>query len=332
MRILITGGTGFLGHHLSEHVLRNTDWEITILDRLDCSSACDRLRQMSCWEKEQHRVRLVWHDLKSPINDLVANRIGHPDYIFHLAATSHVDRSIADPLLCAMDNVIGTVNLLNYAREFAGDVKRIINTSTDEVFGPAPAGVLYKEWDRFNPGNPYSASKVGSEAMCDSFANTYRMPIIVTHCMNLFAERQHPEKFIPKTIRCVLRGETLPIHSDKTRTKAGSRFYIHARNAAACLLWLMDKPILDGSGTRGKYNIVGEREVNNLELAAMIAGFVGKPLKYELVDHHSSRPGHDLRYSLCGDLVKKMGWTHPKDFEESLKETVEWTLKNQDWI
>lgn len=332
MNVLITGGTGFVGHHLTEHILRNTDWFITILDRIDCASACDRLRGMDCWEKEQDRVRLIWHDLKSPVSDLVAHRLCEPDYIFHLAASSHVDRSISDPLLFAMDNTIGTANLLNYAREFLPDLKLFVNFSTDEVFGPAPTGVLHKEWDRFNPGNPYAAAKAGAEAMADAFANTYKMPIITTHTMNCFGERQHPEKFIPKIIRCVLRGEVLMIHADKTRTKAGSRFYIHARNVAAVLLWLLDKPGLDGSGERGKYNIVGERETDNLELAQMIAGFIGKPLKYDLLDFHSSRPGHDLRYALDGSLLSQMGWRYPKNFESSLETTVRWTLTHPEWL
>ncbi len=147
--------------------------------------------------------------------------------------------------------------------------------------------------------------------------------------MNVFGERQHPEKFIPMTIRKVLKGETVIIHANKDKTKAGSRFYIHARNVAAAVQFVLDK------GEIGeKYNIVGEREMDNLELAQFIAQVVGKPLKYKMVDFHSSRPGHDLRYALDGTRLKKMGWKLPKNFKESLRKTVEWNLEpeNKKWI
>lgn len=331
-RVLLTGGCGFIGHHVLEHILRNTDWEVIILDRLDISGTLERIRDISIWEKEQQRVKFIWHDLKSPINTFVRGEIGQVNYILHLAASTHVDRSIVDPILFVQDNVIGTTNLLHYARKL-DSLEKCINFSTDEVFGPAPLGVAYKEWDRFNPGNPYAASKVGAEAMADAFANTYKLPLITTHTMNVFGERQHPEKFIPKTIRAVRDGETLTIHANKERTKAGSRFYIHARNVAAALLFLLEHgKILDGKGRDGKYNIVGEREVDNLELAQMIAGFMGKPLSYEMVDFHSSRPGHDLRYALDGSLMESLGWNYPKDLEQSLEKTVQWMLEHPKWL
>jgi dTDP-glucose 4,6-dehydratase len=199
--------------------------------------------------------------------------------------------------------------------------------STDEVFGPAPEGVSYKEWDRYRSGNPYAASKAGGEELCLSFENTYKVPVAVTHTMNVIGERQHPEKFLPSTIRKVLTGDTVIIHANKDKTKAGSRFYIHARNVASAMLFLIDRAV-----PGEKYNIVGEKEVDNLALAQAIADNVGRELKYEMVDFHSSRPGHDLRYALCGDLMKEMGWKIPMAFEESLKRTVAWTLAHKRWI
>ena len=146
--------------------------------------------------------------------------------------------------------------------------------------------------------------------------------------MNVFGERQHPEKFIPMAIRKILAGETLTIHANKDKTKAGTRFYIHARNVCKALLFLTQ----NSSSPGNKYNIVGEREVNNLELAQMIARVIGKELKYEMVDFHSSRPGHDLRYALDGTKLKSLGFQYPKNFEQSLTKAVQWYLKRQDWL
>ena len=201
--------------------------------------------------------------------------------------------------------------------------------STDEVFGPALNGIDYKEWDRYNSTNPYSASKAGGEELCLAYANTYKLPIIITHCMNAFGERQHPEKFIPSVIKKIVNNETVFIHSDSTKTKAGSRFYIHCRNIASAILFLLNE-----SQNRDKYNIVGEKEVNNLEMAGFIARVIGKPLEYEMVDFHSSRPGHDLRYSLDGTKMKELGWQIPKNFEKSLTKTIQWYLKpeNEKWL
>ncbi len=230
-----------------------------------------------------------------------------------------------------MDNVIGTVNLLQACREMKPE--KIIYFSTDEVFGTAPVGTDYKEWDRYNSGNPYSAAKAGGEEFALAFANTYKLPIIVTHTMNVFGERQHPEKFIPLVIKKVLDGEEVTIHANKDKTKAGSRFYIHARNVFNALLFLTKNgKCLDGTGTQGKYNIVGDEEIDNLELAQFIAEVLGKPLKYKMVDFHSSRPGHDLRYALDGQLIKKEGFNYPKDFKETLTKTIKWYVENKQWL
>lgn len=324
--LLLTGGAGFVGHHMVEGVLKETDWDIIILDRLDLSGNLHRLLDIDCWENEQHRVSFVWWDLKAPLHIPIK-----ADYVWHLAASSHVDRSIEDPYTFAMDNVIGTVNLLQACRKI--EPKRIIYFSTDEVFGTAPDGVNYKEWDRYNSGNPYSAAKAGGEEFALAFANTYKLPIIVTHCMNIFGERQHPEKFIPLVINKVLKDETVYIHSNKEKNKAGQRHYLHARNICQALLFLTENgKCLDGTGKQGKYNVVGDEEVDNLTLAQKIAKIIGKPLKYEMVDFHSSRPGHDLRYSLDGSLIKKEGFEYSKNFEESLRKTIKWYLENPEWL
>ena len=324
-RILITGGAGFLGAHCVEGFLKTTDAELILLDRLDSATTLNRLRDIPIVQ-ESKRVKFHWHDLKAPLSSQLIHQIGRVDIILHLAAASHVDRSIDDPLSFVMDNVVGTCNLLNYARELDG-LERVLIFSTDEVFGPALGGVLYKEWDRYRSANPYAASKAGAEELAIAFENTYKLPIIITHTMNIAGERQHPEKYIPSTIKKVRDGEMVIVHADKTKTRAGSRFYIHARNVVDAIKFVLAR------GEIGeKYNIVGEKEIDNLQLAKFIADVVGKPLMYEMVDHHSSRPGHDLRYGLSGEKLKGMGWTPPVSFEESLEKTIRWFLDNPIWL
>ena len=331
MKILLTGGAGFVGHHIIEHIWKFTDWEVVSLDRLDSSGTLIRLADIDTFQKYKHRLKIVHHDLKAELNDFVVHNIGHVDIILHVAAASHVDRSIDDPMSFVQDNVVGTVNLLNYARKHA-PAAQFLYFSTDEVFGPAPKGVNYKENDRYNSGNPYAASKAAAEEMCVSFANTYRMNMKITHTMNIFGERQHPEKFIPKIISKVLKGETVTIHADKTKTIPGQRYYIHARNVANGILHLLQR-VESEKGVAEKFNIVGEKEVNNLDLASLIAKIVGHPLKYEMVDFHSSRPGHDLRYALDGSKMKELGWAPPMSFEKSIETTVNWTLKRKEkWL
>lgn len=331
MRILITGGAGFVGHHIIEHLWKYTDWDIVSLDRLDTSGTLIRFSDIDTFDKYKNRLHIVHHDLKAELNEFVIHRIGKVDIILHVAAASHVDRSIDDPMSFVQDNVIGTVNLLNYARKHLPQAK-FLYFSTDEVFGPAPKGVNYKENDRYNSGNPYAASKAAAEELCVAFANTYRMNLQITHTMNIFGERQHPEKFIPKIISKVLKNEVLTIHSDKTRTIPGQRYYIHARNVANGILHILNN-INSPTGVAEKFNIVGEKEVNNLELASLIAKIIGLPLKYEMVDFHSSRPGHDLRYALDGAKMKALGWTPPMSFEKSIETTVNWTLtRKEKWL
>lgn len=325
LKILLTGGCGFVGHHFVEGILEETNWEIVVLDRLDISGNLERLRDISIWEKQKHRTKFVWWDLKAPLNNFVKKDIGEIDYIWHLAASSHVDRSIEDPLLFVMDNVVGTCNILNFARELK-NLKLFIFFGTDEIFGPAPEGIFYKEWDRYKSNNPYAATKAGAEELCVAFENTYKLPIIIVHSMNIFGARQHPEKFIPMIIRKILNNERVLIHSDPTRTKSGSRCWIHARNVLKALLFLTKK------GRIGeKYNIVGE-EKTNLEIAQFIARILNKELKYEMIDFHSSRPGHDLRYALNDSKLKKMGFNYPQNLEESLQKMIQWSLKNKKWL
>ena len=236
-----------------------------------------------------------------------------------------------------LDNVVGTANILEFARTLTDQKKleRFIYFSTDEVFGPAPIGVDYVENDRYNSTNPYSATKAGGEELSVAYENTYGVPVYITHTMNVFGERQHPEKFIPMCIKKIRDGELVTIHSDKTKKIPGSRHYIHAEDVSNALLFLLDQETVVESNYGGakcpKFNIVGAEELNNLQLAQIIADVQGKELKYEMVDFHSARPGHDLRYALSGEKMRKMGWV-PQDIRGRISEVVEWTLTNERWI
>ena len=324
-KILISGICGFIGHHIAEHLLINTDWDIIGIDKLSyASNGYNRLRDAVGHPHD--RIMLFSADFTQPISCGSIKEIGDVDYILHLGAETHVDNSITNPEPFVFANVVGTMRMLDYARCLP-NLEKFIYFSTDEVFGPAYNGTSYKEWDRYNSTNPYSASKAGGEELCLAYSNTYKIPLIITHTMNAFGERQHPEKFIPMIINKVMKGESVSIHSDSTKTKAGSRFYIHCRNIASAILFLIN----NAKEVRDKYNIVGEKEVNNLEMAKFIANVLGKELKYEMVDFHSSRPGHDLRYALDGTKLRELGWHIPKDFEHSLEKTINWYLSNPKW-
>jgi len=324
-KILITGGCGFIGHHVIEHILKNTDWEIIVVDKLNyASKGLNRLRSFNALDND--RVTVYTSDITVPFGEGLVQEFGDVNIIVHMAAESHVDNSIREPKKFFKNNIDGTIEMLEYARTLQ-NLEVFFYFSTDEVFGSAPDGVAYEEWDRHKPTNPYSASKSAAEMICIAYENTYKVPIMIINVMNAFGERQHVEKFIPNTIRKVINGDLVNIHTYPNKERAGSRFYIHARNIAAAVLFLLNK------GKIGeKYNVVGEREVDNLEMAKMIAEYVGKKLKYEMVDFHSSRPGHDLRYSLCGEKMRLLGWKLPVNFDDSLRKMIEWTIKNKKWL
>jgi dTDP-glucose 4,6-dehydratase len=336
-RILITGGAGFIAHHVVGKILLTTDWEIVTLDRLDFSGNLNRLSEVvkSFPKQDQKRVKVVYHDLKAELNPEITATIGKIDYISHLAAGSHVDRSITHPLEFVKDNVLGTAHILDFARKI-DTLEMFAYFSTDEIFGPAPKGINYKENDRYNSTNPYSATKAGGEELVVAYENTYGLPAFITHTMNVFGERQNPEKYIPMVIKKVRDAEEVTVHANAQKTVAGSRHYIHAEDVAEALLFLFNYDISsigpDESGAKcQKFNIVGRDEIDNLQLAEFIAKTQSKNLIYEMVDFHSQRPGHDLRYALDGSKMKQMGW-EPESAYERLESVINWTLKNDRWL
>jgi dTDP-glucose 4,6-dehydratase len=317
--ILVTGGAGFIGHHFVDRILRETNWNITLIDRLDTSGNLNRLADIGAAKND--RVKFVFHDLRASMNEQVMRQVGKHDYVVHMAAGTHVDRSIDDPMAFVMDNVVATCTILEYARKVG--CEKFLYFSTDEVFGPAAEGTAFKEWDRYNSGNPYSATKAGGEELALAYGNTYGLNVIISHTMNVVGARQHWEKFVPLVIGKVMRGEKVYIHSDKTRTKPGSRFYIDAKDVALATHLLLD------DGEAGKYNIVGAKEIDNLTLARQIAAITGKRLLHECVDFHSSRPGHDLRYALDGTLMREQfGFAPVLDLDS----VVKWYLENPNWL
>lgn len=335
-RVLITGGNGFVAHHLIEHYLKHTDWELVTLDRLSNPNihGYDKLRDIKAYDNT--RVTRFQHDLNQPIGEGLKQELGTFDYVLHVAAGSHVDNSIKDPVPFIKNNVNSTLTILEYARELEG-LKKFLYFSTDEVYGTAPEGVNHKEGTRHNPGNPYSASKAACEDICRAYANTYRIPIVITNGMNILGERQDPEKFFPKVINYVLDGKTISIHSNPEKTQAGKRHYIHARNVASAIKFVLEGTnefLSQEDSASGQFNIVGEKELDNLELAQFIASHLDIPLKYEMVDFHSSRPGHDMRYGLDGSKLQRLGWEPPHSIETSMKHIIDWSLRpeNLKWL
>lgn len=328
MKILVTGGAGFVGHHFVEAVLKNTDWKVIVTDCLTYASGYgfDRLRDINVYNTE--RVKCLTWDLRNPVEPGIMSEIGDVDYVVHMAAESHVDRSIADPCPFIMSNILGTQHILLAARRMP-NLKKFINFSSDEVFGPAPLGVYHTENHPFRTTNPYAATKAGAVFIGEAEFHTHKTPVLTTFTMNVFGERQNKEKFLIKCIKATQTGERIVIHSTPDRKTSGSRCWIHARNAAAAVLFLLDH------GKVGeRYNIVGD-ERNNSDMANFIMKVAN--CKYPFLDFvgfHSSRPGHDLRYALDGSKMEAMGWRYPRTLEASLEKMVKWTLEpnNMKWI
>lgn len=333
-KVLLTGAAGFAGSHVLQHILENTDWDVVCICSWKHKGTPERVEEVLSGDVEwSNRVEIITHDLISPIPERTKRRIGRCDYILNLAAESHVDRSITDPVPFVKNNVDLVLNMLEFAREYKPKV--FLQFSTDEVYGVAPEGVNHKEWSSIVPSNPYSASKAAQEAIAVSYWRTYSIPLIITNTMNLFGEMQDPEKYMAKAIRQINNGEAITVHG--TPERIGSRYYLHARNMADAVLYIVknlpptpyneDKDLMPD-----RYNIVGDIELNNLEVVNQIAEVLGNELKYEFVDFHANRPGHDRRYALSGEKLKLAGWKAPLDFKTSLTRYINWTLKRPLWL
>lgn len=333
---IITGSCGFVGSHLVDHILENTDAYIIGIDSFRHGGFSARARHSIL----NPRYKIVAHDLSVPIDEHTAKEIlnyfDFDKYTFlNLASNSHVEDSIKNPAPFIENNVSVSINALEFCRKYNGALDKYIQCSTDEVFGPAYGDYRHHEWDTILPSNPYAASKAAQESISFSYWRTYDMPIYITRCMNMIGHFQGKEKFLPTIIRKVLKGETVHIHG-VNEDIIGSRMYIHASNLADAWLFLdkNTKPLLY---SRNEYkphafNIAGEQELSNLQLAKIVAEYLGKELKYEIVDFHSSRPGHDLRYALNQEKIFSMGWRPPVPLVQSIHNTIDWYKENENWL
>lgn len=354
-RVLITGAGGFAGHHFFEHVLVNTDWDITCTDSFRHKGKVDRISEVLCGEEHPQlalnssnpwydRTQVTTQDLTVPFSNQATENMGEIDYIVAYASESHVDRSITDPVSFTQNNVNVALTTLELARKVTP--KALVWISTDEVCGPVEADdeTGHAEWGPLLPSNPYAGSKAAQEAIATSYWRTYGVPLIIIRCMNMVGERQDSEKFVPMTIGKVLRGEEVVIHGSPGNI--GTRHYLHSRNLADGILYILQNTqaslfaahvtkntdVRRVSDRPDMYNVSSPDKIDNLTLAQMIANSVGKPLRYRLEDFHSQRPGHDPHYGLDPAKLTSLGWTLPVPFEESLKRTVKWTVDNPRWL
>lgn len=332
-RILLTGIGGFIGSHCLSHILVNTDWEVVGIDSFNHKGISERITDSVHYQKNKDRVKIYTHDLNAPISNVLINKIGQIDYIINFASDSHVDRSITHPVPFIQNNVNLICNMLEYAKKV--EPEKFIQIGTDETYGPSDGVHAHKEWDPILPSNPYSASKACQEAICISYWRTYGVPVILTNFMNQFGEMQDSEKLVPMTIKKVLSGERILIHSDSTLTKSGTRFWIHTRNSSDALLFMLNNiPVLKHPeySRPERFNIAGEIQISNLDMVKLIAGIIGKKPNYELVDAHSSRPGHDLHYGLSSEKLLSFGYKYPKNFTTSLEKMVKWSINHPEWL
>src|SRR5258707_15115592 len=330
---MVTGAGGFIGHHVLEHALVNPDWQILATDSFRHKGKADGIAEVLHGHPDwAARVTIITHDLAALFTPATLDRMGEVDYVIAMASESHVDRSIADPAPFIRNNVNVALSTLEAARMLRP--RTVIMIGTDEVYGPVERGSGgHPEWAPILPSNPYAASKAAQESIAISYWRTYSVPVVLRKCMNYYAQRQDPEKFLPLLIKHISTGVTAPIHGRPG--DIGSRHYIHARNIADALLFIFREmppvkfPVADRPD---RYNIPGAEPISNLDLAAAVARIIGKPLRYELIDFHSARPGHDPHYGLDMGKLTAAGWKPPVDFAESLEHTVRWTLAHEHWL
>jgi len=332
-KLLLTGASGFIGSHFLEHILEKTDWHVTCVSSWSHKGTPERIERALRYNNEyRDRVTVITHDLNELFTETTKKILGTFDYIVNFAADSHVDRSITDPVPFVKNNVGVALTMLEFAREYPPEI--FVQISTDEVYGAAPKGTNHKEWSPILPSNPYSASKACQEAIAISYWRTYGVPVVITNTMNNFGETQDKEKFIAMVISKVNSGDKISIHGNKDNI--GSRFYLHARNHADAVLFILGiKPTKYEDSNDilfpDRYNVVGDEELNNLEVAELVSDIINKPLNYELVDFHHTRPGHDRRYALDGSKIKEKGWKAPVNLRDSLRKYIEWTKDNPIW-
>ncbi|HLT88290.1 MAG TPA: dTDP-glucose 4,6-dehydratase [Sphingobacterium sp.] len=328
--IIITGGAGFIGSHVvREFVLKYPDYQIINLDALTYAGNLANLKDIEGLPNYTF-VRADITDA-STILDIFKKYV--PDGVIHLAAESHVDRSITDPTAFVMTNVIGTVNLLNAAKEIWKDDyegKRFHHVSTDEVYGTLGETGLFREDTAYDPHSPYSASKASSDHFVRAYQDTYGLPVVITNCSNNYGPNHFPEKLIPLCIHNILHNKPLPIYGDGKFTRDWLYVIDHAR--------AIDLVFHEGRNGEA-YNVGGFNEWQNLDLVKELCKQMDEKLNRlagtaaQLITFVKDRPGHDLRYAIDATKInKELGYKPSVTFEEGLSKTIDWYLSNQEWL
>lgn len=328
-KILITGGAGFIGSHVVKLFLKNhPDYEIYNLDKLTYAGNLENLKDIESNPK--------YHFVKGDIVDAAfVNALFEKnqfDGVIHLAAESHVDRSITNPLEFVMTNVIGTVNLLNAAKQYwtSFEDKRFYHVSTDEVYGSLGATGFFTEKTAYDPHSPYSSSKASSDHFVRAYHDTYDLPIVISNCSNNYGSHQFPEKLIPLCINNIKHNKPLPIYGNGKYTRDWLWVVDHARAIE----------LVYHKGVNGQtYNIGGFNEWQNIDLVTTLCKLMDKKLgrapgtNEALITFVKDRPGHDLRYAIDANKIKsELGFEPSVTFEEGLEKTVEWYLANEEWL
>lgn len=328
--IIITGGAGFIGSHVVRlFVTQYPDYRIINLDALTYAGNLENLRDI---EQSPNYVFVKADILDvAALKEMVATY--KPDAFIHLAAESHVDRSILSPLDFVYTNVIGTVNLLNIAREswkddFTG--KRFYHVSTDEVYGALGDTGLFTEETRYDPHSPYSASKAASDHFVRAYHDTYGLPVVLSNCSNNYGPNHFPEKLIPLFINNIIHKKPLPVYGDGLYT----RDWLYVKDHARAIDTVFHKGV-NGS----TYNIGGFNEWKNIDLVKLLCKQMDEKLGNEpgtsetLITWVKDRPGHDRRYAIDATKInKELGWAPSVTFEEGLSQTIDWFLNNTDWL
>ncbi|MBS1689517.1 MAG: dTDP-glucose 4,6-dehydratase [Bacteroidetes bacterium] len=329
-KLLITGGAGFIGSHVVRlFVQKYPDYQVYNLDALTYAGNLENLKDI----EEYPNYTFIKADITDAeaINNLFVQH--QFDGVIHLAAESHVDRSITNPNAFIQTNVMGTANLLNAAREtWKGnyDGKRFYHVSTDEVYGSLGAEGFFLETTPYDPQSPYSASKASSDHLVRAYGNTYGLPFVITNCSNNYGPNQFPEKLIPLFINNICTNKPLPVYGDGKYTRDWLFVVDHA--AAIDLVYHKGK-------NAETYNIGGFNEWQNIELVKLLCTKMDEKLGREpgtsaqLITYIKDRPGHDRRYAIDASKInKELGWYPSVTFEEGLSKTIDWYLENQEWL